>query len=88
MPDKSSVEQRRKAVRSLCEEDPDLEPEIDSFVIRLAEQVDHLQDAEQVGAFDALSERAASIGEQADRLGCDGARGPVNAKARSAGWMR
>ena len=69
MPDKSIVEQRRKAVRSLCEEDPDLELEIDSFVIRLAEQVDHLQDAEQAGALDALSEQAASIGDQADRLG-------------------
>lgn len=63
------MEQRRKAIRSLREEEDDLDLEIDSFVIRLAEQVDHLQDAEQVGALDALSEKAAAMGEEAERLG-------------------
>jgi hypothetical protein len=63
------VDKRRIAIRSLCEEDPDLEDSIDSFVIHLAEQIDHLQDAEQAGALDALSEQASSIGEEADRLG-------------------
>lgn len=63
------MDKRRKAVRSLREEEPDIEGSIDSFVIRLAEQIDHLQDAEQAGALDALSEQAFAIGEEADRLG-------------------
>jgi hypothetical protein len=63
------VETRRKAVRSLREEDPEVEGSLDSFVIHLAEQIDQLQDAEQAGALDALSEQASAIGEEADRLG-------------------
>ena len=46
-----------------------MEDRIDSFVIRLAERVDLLQDAERQGALDALSDAAARMGEQAERLG-------------------
>lgn len=59
----------RKVIRSLHEQNPELEDRIDSFVIRLAERVDQLQDAERQGALAVLSEAAASIGEQAERLG-------------------
>lgn len=63
------MEIRRKAIRSLLEENTDLEDYISAFVIRLAEQVDHLQDAERVGALDELSERVTAMAAQADRLG-------------------
>ncbi len=63
------MEIRRKAIRSVYEENPGLDDQIDLFVRRLAEQIDHLQDAECAGAFDALSEKASLLGDEAEQLG-------------------
>jgi hypothetical protein len=63
------MEDRRRPIYSLYEDDPDLEEEIDAFVVRLAEAVDQLQDAESVGDVDHLDDLATAMAGQAARLG-------------------
>ena len=62
----------KSAIRSFREDDPDLIDEISQFVVRLAEKVDDLQDAEASGAWDQLHEKATALAEDADRFGYPG----------------
>ncbi len=50
-------------------DDPDLVEVIESFVVGLAERIDHLQDAEARRDVDRLCELARSLSRDASRLG-------------------
>jgi hypothetical protein len=63
------MEERREPIRSLYEDEPDLEDDVDRFVITLAERVDTLQDAELGEAFVELDALADSLANDAQRCG-------------------
>jgi hypothetical protein len=63
------VEPIRSPICSLQNENPDLDEAIHEFVIRLAEQVDLLQDDEFCGDLEALEERCSLLGSYAATLG-------------------
>lgn len=63
------MSERLRPIYSLFEEAVELEEEIDAFVIRLAETVDHLQDSESSGDLDQLSDLALALAGEAARLG-------------------
>lgn len=63
------MEERLRPIYSLCEDDVDLEDDLDRFVIGLAEAVDGLQDAESTGDYDLLDELSMSMSADAARLG-------------------
>jgi hypothetical protein len=65
-------------IRSTREHEPDLEPEIDSFVFGLGELVDSFQDAEMAGATNSLDQLAQRLAERAGTLGYE----PVAESAR------
>jgi len=65
-------------IRSSREHEPDLEPEIDAFVLSLGELVDSFQDAEAAGGVAALRELAARLETRARELGYE----PVAASAQ------
>ena len=56
---------------STLAEDPSAEAVIDDFVLRLAERIDGLQDAESTGALDDLSKQLASLRTEAEASGFD-----------------
>lgn len=58
-----------KPIRSLHEDDPELEERIDAFVVRLGEIVDLFQDTEAAGKFAALQGLAGELAEHSDALG-------------------
>ena len=61
--------ERKRAIYSSKEDDPDLEDEINEFVIRLAEYVDTLQDAESAGDHLELRRLAEELADRAQALG-------------------
>ena len=62
-------ERPEPALRSSREGDPDVELQIDAFVVGLGETVDALQDAEAAGNLAALHALAAPLCERARTLG-------------------
>ena len=60
---------RRKPIYSIHEDDLEIQDEVNSFVIGLAERVDLLQDLHSVGDLEQLAERCSGIGDEAERLG-------------------
>jgi hypothetical protein len=64
-----SSERLPSAIRSEREADPELELQIDAFVLSLGEEVDALQDAEAGAQLDLLARRAARFGATAAELG-------------------
>ncbi len=56
-------------IRSSREHEPDLEPEIDAFVLSLGEIVDSFQDAEAAGALPTLEKLASDLRARAGVLG-------------------
>jgi hypothetical protein len=56
---------------STLAEDPAAESVIDDFVLRLADRIDGLQDAEAAGAIDDLAKQLASLRTEAEASGFD-----------------
>lgn len=71
------------AIRSLREDDPELEERLDGFILGLGERVDELQDAETADDRSGLAELASELGAVAAELGypalADAARRVVSA---------
>jgi hypothetical protein len=65
----SAYERSEPALRSSRENDPEVELQIDAFVVRLGETVDALQDAEAAGRVDALRAQAAALEAHTRELG-------------------
>jgi hypothetical protein len=63
------MEERLSPIYSLLADVVDLEDAIDGFVIRLAESVDELQDAECSGDLERLEELSTSLAAESARLG-------------------
>lgn len=59
----------RNPILSSKADDPQLQGEIEKFIVQLAERVDSLQDAEWKGDRDELCGLARSLGERATALG-------------------
>jgi hypothetical protein len=68
-PAMSAYERPEPALRSSRENDPEMELEIDSFVVRLGETVDALQDAEAAGRTDQLRAQAEALEARTRQLG-------------------
>jgi hypothetical protein len=62
-------ERPEPALRSSREDDPEVELQIDAFVVRLGETVDALQDAEAAGRMDTLRELADALEKRTRELG-------------------
>ena len=58
-----------KPIRSAREDDPDLEDSLDTFILRLGEAVDGLQDAVMAQDWARLSARAQAFQRGAEELG-------------------
>jgi len=58
-----------RPIRSLREDDPEVEERIDAFVARLGETIDGFQDNEARGDLHGLRELADELAEQAQTLG-------------------
>ena len=67
----SAYERPEPALRSSRENDPEIELQIDAFVVRLGETVDALQDAEAAGRMDALRQQAEALMTRTRELGYD-----------------
>lgn len=65
----SVYERPEPALRSSREDDPEIELQIDAFVVRLGETVDALQDAEAAGRLDALRQQAEALLTRTRELG-------------------
>lgn len=63
------MERAPKPIRSLHEEDPELEDSLDSFILGLGESVDGLQDAVMAGDWTRLTSFAAALRQPAEQLG-------------------
>ena len=63
------VEERKRPIHSLLQDEPRLQEEISEFVIGLAEAVDSLQDAYSAGDLPGLSQLASDLTSQATRYG-------------------
>ena len=63
------MDEHRRPIRSLHEDDPEHEDDVDRFVVTLAERVDTLQDAEIGEAFVELEALAESLANDASRTG-------------------
>jgi chemotaxis protein histidine kinase CheA len=66
------MDEQKTAIRSFHENDPDLMDDISEFVVRLAETVDELQDAEADSAWDDLQKMASTLATDAERFGYPG----------------
>lgn len=66
-----SYERPEPALRSSREDDPEIELQIDAFVVRLGETVDALQDAETAGRMDTLRQQAEALATRTRELGYD-----------------
>jgi hypothetical protein len=62
-------ERPEPALRSSREDDPELELQIDDFVVRLGETVDELQDTEAAGHLEQLRQQAERLASRARELG-------------------
>jgi DNA-binding FadR family transcriptional regulator len=65
----SAYERPEPALRSSRENDPEVELQIDAFVVRLGETVDALQDAESEGRMDVLRAQAEALQARTRELG-------------------
>jgi len=61
--------ERRLPIYSTYEDEPELQDEISAFVIRLAERVDKLQDAEGAAEYGQLGPLASDLAAESERLG-------------------
>ena len=61
--------ERRHPIHSLYEDEPELEDEIDRFVVGLAERVDTLQDAESEADLELVEGLANNLANESGRLG-------------------
>jgi hypothetical protein len=65
----SSYQRPEPALRSSRESDPEVELQIDAFVVRLGETVDALQDAEAAGQMASLRQQADALALRTRELG-------------------
>jgi hypothetical protein len=63
------MDDRPRPIHSSLGEDASRAPEIEAFVVGLAERVDELQDCEAQGAMARLAERAGLLAAEALRVG-------------------
>jgi len=63
------AERPPKPIRSLLEDDPNVEEQIDAFVTHLGETIDDFQDSEAAGDHRLLRQLAAALEAQAQTLG-------------------
>lgn len=75
---------RKHAIRSFLEDDPDLADDIGAFVVSLAEQVDGLQDAEATGQWEPLRDLSLHLAREAERCGFPGLAQVARGVARAA----
>ena len=64
--------ERKPPIRSTQEDVAELAEDLDRFVIRLAERVDAIQDAEMAKSWSDVALLARTLGNDADRLGYPG----------------
>lgn len=76
--------ERKTAIRSFLEDDPELADDISAFVVRLAEEVDGLQDAEASAQWEPLRDVALHLARDADRCGFPGLSQIARGVARAA----
>ena len=76
--------ERKTAIRSFLEDDPELADDISAFVVKLAEQVDGLQDAEASAQWEPLRDFASNLARDADRCGFPGLSQVARGVARAA----
>ena len=76
--------EQKTAIRSFLEDDPELADDISAFVIRLAEEVDALQDAEASAQWEPLCDIALNLSRNADRCGFPGLSQIARGVARAA----
>lgn len=76
--------ERKTAIRSSLEDDPELADDIGAFVVRLAEQVDGLQDAEATAQWEPLRDVALHLARDAERCGFPGLAQISRGVARAA----
>ncbi len=69
------VERPPKPIRSLREDDPELEEQIDTFIAALGERVDQLQDTEASGDLTGLERLANALAKESEELGYPALRG-------------
>lgn len=74
----------KTAIRSSLEDDPELADDISAFVVRLAEQVDGLQDAEATAQWEPLRDVALELARDAERCGFPGLSQISRGVARAA----
>jgi len=75
---------RKSAIRSFLEDDPELADDIGAFVVSLAEQVDGLQDAEAAAEWEPLRDVSLNLAREADRCGFPGLSQIARGVARAA----
>lgn len=83
-PIRGRMSDRKTAIRSSLEDDPELAEDIDAFVVKLAEQVDGLQDAEATAQWEPLRDVALHLARDADRCGFPGLSQIARGVARAA----
>jgi len=76
--------ERKTAIRSFLEDDPELADDISSFVVKLAEEVDGLQDAEASAQWEPLHDVAMNLARDAERCGFPGLSQIARGVARAA----
>lgn len=81
----ASYERPEPALRSSRESDPEVELQIDAFVIGLGETVDALQDAEAAGHLAVLRELAEGLIDRARVLGYESLADAAHAIALACG---
>jgi hypothetical protein len=74
----------KTAIRSFLEDDPELADDIHAFVVRLAEQVDGLQDAEATAQWEPLRDVALHLARDSERCGFPGLAQIARGVARAA----
>ena len=75
---------RKSAIRSFLEDDPELADDIGAFVVSLAERVDQLQDSEAAAQWEPLYDASVSLAREADRCGFPGLSQIARGVARAA----
>ncbi len=78
------MSERKTAIRSFLEDDPELADDISSFVVKLAEEVDGLQDAEATAQWEPLRDFALNLARDAERCGFPGLSQIARGVARAA----
>ena len=78
------MSERKTAIRSHLEDDPELADAIGRFVVSLAEEVDGLQDSEASAQWEPLRDMSLNLARNAERCGFPGLSQIARGVARAA----